>query len=61
MWVPDVYQGSPTAVTLILGGAPKLAAFAITLRLLVDGLHGLAADWQPMLMIRRCCRWPSAT
>ncbi len=51
MWVPDVYQGSPTAVTLILGGAPKLAAFAITLRLLVDGLHGLAADWQPMLMI----------
>jgi NADH-quinone oxidoreductase subunit N len=51
MWVPDVYQGSPTAVTLILGAAPKLAAFAITLRLLVDGLHGLAADWQPMLMI----------
>ncbi|MCP2516693.1 NADH-quinone oxidoreductase subunit NuoN [Achromobacter mucicolens] len=51
MWVPDVYQGSPTAVTLILGGAPKLAAFAITLRLLVDGLHGLATDWQPMLMI----------
>lgn len=51
MWVPDVYQGAPTAVTLILGGAPKLAAFAITLRLLVDGLHGLAADWQPMLMI----------
>ncbi|AZY48556.1 NADH-quinone oxidoreductase subunit NuoN [Bordetella avium] len=51
MWVPDVYQGSPTAVTLILGGAPKLAAFAMTLRLLVDGLHGLAADWQSMLMI----------
>ncbi|SAI73741.1 NADH dehydrogenase subunit N [Bordetella ansorpii] len=51
MWVPDVYQGSPTAVTLILGGAPKLAAFAITLRLLVDGMHGLAADWQPMLAI----------
>lgn len=51
MWVPDVYQGSPTAVTLILGAAPKLAAFAMTLRLLVEGLHGLAADWQPMLMI----------
>jgi len=51
MWVPDVYQGSPTAVTLILGAAPKLAAFAIALRLLVEGLHGLAADWQPMLMI----------
>ncbi|WP_144639873.1 NADH-quinone oxidoreductase subunit NuoN [Bordetella genomosp. 13] len=51
MWVPDVYQGSPTAVTLILGAAPKIAAFAITLRLLVDGMHGLAADWQPMLAI----------
>ena len=51
MWVPDVYQGSPTAVTLILGAAPKLASFAIALRLLVEGLHGLAADWQPMLMI----------
>jgi len=51
MWVPDVYQGSPTAVTLILGGAPKVAVFGITLRLLVDGLHGIAVDWQPMLMI----------
>ncbi len=51
MWVPDVYQGSPTAVTLILGAAPKLAAFAIALRVLVQGLHGLAVDWQPMLMI----------
>jgi len=51
MWVPDVYQGSPTGVTLILGAAPKLAAFAMMLRLLVEGLHGLAADWQPMLMI----------
>ena len=51
MWVPDVYQGSPTAITLILGGAPKLAAFAITLRLLVEGMSDLAADWQPMLLI----------
>ncbi|OXR50425.1 NADH-quinone oxidoreductase subunit N [Pusillimonas sp. T2] len=51
MWVPDVYQGAPTAVTLIVGGAPKLAAFAIVMRLLVDGLHGLAFDWQPMLLI----------
>lgn len=51
MWVPDVYQGSPTAATLLLGAAPKLAAFAITLRLLVEGLHTLAADWQSMLMI----------
>jgi NADH-quinone oxidoreductase subunit N len=51
MWTPDVYQGSPTSVTLILGAAPKLAAFAITLRLLVEGLHGIAVDWQPMLLI----------
>jgi len=51
MWVPDVYQGSPTAVTLILGAAPKLAAFAMMLRLLIETLHSLAADWQPMLMI----------
>jgi NADH-quinone oxidoreductase subunit N len=51
MWVPDVYQGAPTAVTLVLAAAPKLAAFAIALRLLVDGLGAMAADWQPMLMI----------
>ena len=51
MWVPDVYQGAPTSVTLILGAAPKLAAFAIMLRLLIEGLHGLAVDWQPMLLI----------
>jgi len=51
MWVPDVYHGSPTSVTLILGAAPKIAAFAIVLRLLAEGLHGLAADWQPMLAI----------
>lgn len=51
MWTPDVYQGSPTSVTLILGAAPKLAAFAITLRLLIEGLHGIAVDWQPMLLV----------
>ena len=51
MWVPDVYQGAPTAVTLIVGAAPKLAAFAIMMRLLVDALHGLSFDWQPMLLI----------
>ena len=48
MWVPDVYQGAPTAVTLLIGGAPKFAAFAITIRLLVEGMLGpggrLAAD-----------------
>ena len=51
MWVPDVYQGAPTAVTLLIGGAPKLAAFAITMRLLVEGMLGLAVDWQPMLVV----------
>ncbi len=51
MWVPDVYQGSPTAVTLVLAAAPKLAAFAITLRILVVGLGDLTGDWQPMLLI----------
>jgi len=51
MWVPDVYQGSPSAVTLLLGAAPKLAAFAITIRLLVEGMMGLAVDWQQMLVL----------
>jgi NADH-quinone oxidoreductase subunit N len=51
MWVPDVYQGAPTAVTLLIGAAPKLAAFAITMRLLVDGMIGLAVDWQQMLVV----------
>ncbi len=51
MWTPDVYQGAPTSVTLIIAAAPKLAALAITLRLLIDGLHGIAVDWQPMLLL----------
>ncbi len=51
MWVPDVYQGAPTAVTLLIGGAPKLAGFAITIRLLVEGMLGLAVDWQQMLVV----------
>ncbi|MBN8502919.1 MAG: NADH-quinone oxidoreductase subunit NuoN [Burkholderiales bacterium] len=51
MWVPDVYQGAPTAVTLLIGTAPKLAAFAISIRLLVEGLLGLAFDWQQMLLV----------
>ncbi len=51
MWVPDVYQGAPTAVTLLLGGAPKLAAFAICFRLLVEALLPLAFDWQQMLTV----------
>jgi NADH-quinone oxidoreductase subunit N len=51
MWVPDVYQGAPTGVTLLLGGAPKLAAFALTFRLLVEGLLPVAVEWQQMLMV----------
>jgi NADH-quinone oxidoreductase subunit N len=51
MWVPDVYEGSPTAVTLLLGGAPKIATFAICIRLLVEGLLPMAFDWQQMLMV----------
>jgi NADH-quinone oxidoreductase subunit N len=51
MWIPDVYQGAPTAITLMIGGAPKLAAFAITMRLLVEGMLPLAIDWQQMLMV----------
>ncbi|PZP29924.1 MAG: NADH-quinone oxidoreductase subunit NuoN [Roseateles depolymerans] len=51
MWVPDVYQGAPTAITLLIGAAPKLAAFAITVRLLVEGMIGLAVDWQQMLVV----------
>ncbi|MCK9685963.1 NADH-quinone oxidoreductase subunit NuoN [Scleromatobacter humisilvae] len=51
MWVPDVYQGAPTAVTLLISGAPKLAAFGITFRILVEGLSGLATDWQQMLIV----------
>jgi NADH-quinone oxidoreductase subunit N len=50
MWVPDVYHGAPTAVTLLVAGAPKIAAFAITFRLLVEGMTGLAADWQQMMI-----------
>lgn len=49
MWLPDVYQGAPTAVTLLIGAAPQLAAFAITMRLLVQGMLPLAIDWQQML------------
>ncbi|WP_156885659.1 NADH-quinone oxidoreductase subunit NuoN [Massilia niastensis] len=51
MWVPDVYQGSPTAVTLLLGGAPKLATFAMVMRILVEALPAMAFDWQQMLMV----------
>lgn len=51
MWVPDVYQGATTPVTLFISSAPKLAAFAFTIRLLVQGLEELHADWQGMLIL----------
>jgi len=51
MWIPDVYHGAPTAVTLFIASAPKLAAFAIVMRMLVSGLFPLAQDWQLMLVI----------
>jgi NADH-quinone oxidoreductase subunit N len=51
MWIPDVYQGAPTAITIMIGSAPELAAFGITMRLLVDGLLPIAQEWQQMLMV----------
>ena len=51
MWIPDVYHGAPTAVTMFIGSAPKLAAFAMALRLLVYALMGLVVEWQKMLLI----------
>src|SRR5512133_527986 len=51
MWVPDVYHGAPTAVTLLISGPPQLAAFAMCIRLLVEGLLPLAIDWQQMLAL----------
>ncbi|MEJ5991208.1 NADH-quinone oxidoreductase subunit NuoN [Ramlibacter sp. PS3R-8] len=51
MWIPDVYQGAPTAVTVMIGTAPELAAFAICIRLLVEGMLPLAIDWQQMLVV----------
>jgi len=51
MWIPDVYQGAPTAVTMFIGSAPKIAAFAFVVRILGEGLPTLLHDWQGMLMI----------
>lgn len=51
MWVPDIYQGAPSAVTLFIGSAPKLAAFAFTMRILVDGLQPVVSEWQGMLAV----------
>jgi NADH-quinone oxidoreductase subunit N len=51
MWVPDVYHGSPTPMTLLIGSAPKIAVFGFIMRVLSDGLAGAFADWQDMLVI----------
>jgi NADH-quinone oxidoreductase subunit N len=51
MWLPDVYEGSPTCVTLFIGSAPKIAAFALTMRLLSEGLAGSQPDWSQMLIV----------
>jgi NADH-quinone oxidoreductase subunit N len=51
MWVPDVYEGAPLPVVLLLGSAPKIAAFGVAMRLLVDGLGGLQVHWQGMLIL----------
>lgn len=51
MWMPDVYQGAPTAVTLFVATAPKFAAFVMAMRLLNDGMYYLLADWQGMLIV----------
>jgi len=51
MWVPDVYQGSPTSVTMFLSTVPKIAAIALLIRLLIDGLGDLQHYWSDLLMI----------
>ena len=51
MWVPDVYQGSPTSVTMFLSSVPKIAAVAILIRLLIDGLGSLQHYWSDLFMI----------
>ena len=51
MWVPDVYQGASTPVTLFISSAPKIAAFAMAVRVLVDGLPGLSIQWSAMLTL----------
>ncbi len=51
MWLPDVFEGVPTAVTLLVGGAPKLAGFAVCLRILAQAFLPMALDWQPMLIV----------
>ncbi len=51
MWAPDVYQGAPTPITLLISSAPELAIFAIAFRILVEGLLPFAIDWQKILAL----------
>jgi NADH-quinone oxidoreductase subunit N len=51
MWIPDVYHGAATPTTLLVGGAPKLAAFAFVMRLLATALQSMSPDWQQMLVV----------
>jgi len=51
MWLPDVYQGAPTSIVLFLSSAPKIAAFAMAARILIEGLNGLQTDWGDILVI----------
>jgi NADH-quinone oxidoreductase subunit N len=51
MWIPDIYHGAPTAITMFLGAAPKIAVFAMVLRLLVEALGGMSDGWQQILVL----------
>ncbi|MDH3325494.1 MAG: NADH-quinone oxidoreductase subunit N, partial [Gammaproteobacteria bacterium] len=51
MWVPDVYHGAPTAMTLFIGTAPKIAGFAMVMRLLVEGMGDMHFYWQDFLIV----------
>jgi len=51
MWLPDVYHGAPTPVTLFIGSAPKIASFALAIRVLAEGLGGMVGGWQDMLVV----------
>ena len=51
MWAPDVYEGAPTAVVLFIGGAPKIAALALAIRILVDAVPSLHGQWQQIFIV----------
>lgn len=51
MWLPDVYQGAPTAITLFVASAPKIAAFALLIRILTEGMGDMLSVWRDMLIM----------